>query len=89
MWTAREVQSQAEESGLAIMDIASIFFVPRRLLWWLYRSLLIEPLRRTLVTLSVMLEGRLGSMSAFAMGGRVLVVRAGKTCVTEPEYQFR
>jgi len=89
LWTAREVQRQAEESGLAIMDIASIFFVPRRLLWWLYRSLLIEPLRRTLVTLSVMLEGRLGSMSAFAMGGRVLVVRAGKTCVTEPEYQFR
>jgi SAM-dependent methyltransferase len=89
LWTAREVQSQAEESGLAIMDIASIFFVPRRLLWWLYRLLLIEPLRRTLVTLSVMLEGRLGSMSPFAMGGRVLVVRAGKTRGTERTYQLR
>jgi hypothetical protein len=71
------------------MDIASIFFVPRRLLWWLYRSLLIEPLRRTLVTMSVMLEGRLGAMSPFAMAGRVLVVRAGKTRGTELEYQLR
>ena len=89
LWSAREVQTQAEESGLAILDIASIFFVPRRLLWWLYRLLLIEPLRRMLVTVSVMLEGRLGSMSQFAMAGRVLVVRAGKIRVTELDYRLR
>jgi len=84
----KDVQIQTEQCGLNIKSMESIFFVPRRLLWWLYRLLLIEPLRRILLAASVTLEGRLGEMNSLAMAGRVLVVRGAKdspkrTCVSE------
>ncbi len=89
LWTPESVRTQTELSGLAVDDIESIFFVPRRLLWGLYRSLLIEPLRRALVAASVTLEARLGRMSSMARAGRVLVVRARKTRPNELAYQHR
>ncbi len=78
LWTPEDVWMQTETFGLTMEGIESIFFVPRRLLWWLYRSLLVEPFRRVLVAASVMLEGRLGGVNSMAMAGRVLVVRARK-----------
>ena len=89
LWTAEDVQIQTEQCGLTIKGMESIFFVPRRLLWWLYRSLLIEPLRRIFVAASIMLERHLGGMSSLAMAGRVLVVRAARTPQDELAYQYR
>jgi SAM-dependent methyltransferase len=89
LWTVKDVQIQTEQCGLNIKSMESIFFVPRRLLWWLYRLLLIEPLRRILLAASVTLEGRLGEMNSLAMAGRVLVVMARKTHQSELAYQNR
>jgi len=89
LWAPDDVRIQTETCGLTIEGIESIFFVPRRLLWWSYRSLLIEPLRRLLIAGSLMLEARLARKSSLALAGRVLVVRATKVRSNEFGDQHR
>ena len=89
LWSPEDVRVQTEQCGLTVVGMESIFFVPRRLLWWSYRSLLIEPLRRILIARSVSLEERCSQSAAWAMAGRVLVVRAKKARVNEVADQHR
>jgi len=83
LWSVEKVREQAEESGLTIVDMESIFFVPRRLLWWSYRCLALAPLQRGLITGSIFFERQLSRRRPWAMAGRVLVVGAKKLRPTE------
>ena len=78
LWSAAHVQAQTEQCGLRVESVESIFFLPRRLLWWSHRLLLIEPLRRLLVVGSIALETNVARKRSWGMAGRVLVVRARK-----------
>ena len=71
-----DIRRQLRKYDFEILDVQTIFYMPRTLFWMLYKLLLVYPLKVVFMLVAIRLEKLLGRISGLKMRGWELLILA-------------